>query len=1508
MSENRQQENLFSYVKAVWLRAQKLHLAAGVLALCRWIIPLFLAVMAIDWLMDLPTVLRAAGLAGLLSVSALKAWRCGWLDVRAFNPAHTALRIEDNIGGFESLLVSAVQLRAGELSPGTSESLRDMACSRAEQAVTPLQPTDAVDYQVLRRPVIIVGLLSLIIGVFAVVNGPLLAVGATRIFAPWTTIPYPTRTQLDLTSGDMIVQEGGSVKLKADVSGVIPGHAKLALRTGTGKSRGHELPITNDACEYTIESVFRGFEYRILAGDARSPWRSVQVIASPRIERAEVSLEFPPYTNRSDETVEALTLTVPEDTSINWSLTLDRAVSKAEFKPAGAKAIPLDISPDGRTVTMRRVAAESRAYSFSWVEREHDFAFTGPSHHLQVMPDQRPHVELTSPKGNLYATLGRKLELAFRGRDDHGIGESVVAYRVNKTGEEKVSFSVPAPGDGSEQTVDWDYRKVLGDLAIGDSVSFVVELTDRYPGKGGPHRVRSAARRMTFLSREDYLKHIAKQKRRLLSRLRAIYREERGVHATIRNLDPSADVFIQTCQLEAVRQDLMRERLGVLVGRMHDLMEDLAANNITDKSETQTLARLHTDLQTVAEKHVGRAASALRALAGASNKASSGGPNPAVAVRMVDNAARELGCLVLQIGFREATEVMARELHAIAETQALLRLQTMLSPGTPNDKTELLSNTQNQLAQWLVRLLGALPQDKETTIEDALVAFNLSRLTKKLRSVGVDTKMLETVALIRKSASGDSGKAARLQAAVISSLLHAEFRLRIGAEHEALVKAGDLFGLQVSDQKKLRVEITVLTDEQFKQRQAEFARAQVALQMKLQLLLMPEIPAPRARLFDIDLPSPPPVEKLLASAEGAMKKSAALIDAGDRDKALIQQQQAETSFDALVQIVRQRIDVMTEMQRVGALIGAAGNYSTEIVLFEERQLGLLEKTEDAADDKANSAHLALLEQKLLDDVERFKNRIIEQNKSRATSGQDASAILNSLDKIARLMTSAVSSLKGNQPAKAIDQQEAVIDVIGQAVALLDGQTTNLSSFATVLTDTRIALRPGPYVADIQAEQRDLVVVTGKAKPADLPHYAIVQKNLVHAVNAVLNSLEALSHRVEVGTVMLFAKDDMSEASIAILANDLEEAADAQTVVAESLQKLLVKLRAVTPQYSYMLEVTEFFQGIVSEGLIIHAEQSQLCEKLLTAPDGASLDELIDQQRRLESRAKTYGSGLHKVTGQKSYGASAGYMSAAISQLKTGDRAAALKQMKLADDTLGADMEKLLNLMELFSHVLKPPPGPVPTPEAVIVLDVLAIASGQKTLYRKTQSVSPEQVAGFAARQTELATRCGALLKRVDSHAKRYMSSAASSTEAPAGQQKRLGNFFAHSHAKITGANKLMLEAASKLKGGSVGEAITGQQKAGELLRHFLIEYINEFLAVPGPVPGDASLKPPIESLGDDLTLFSPGAISGSKPKGGRQEWQVLGRRDRAALNENFARELPLEYRAILKDYYERLAR
>ena len=90
--------------------------------------------------------------------------------------------------------------------------------------------------------------------------------------------------------------------------------------------------------------------------------------------------------------------------------------------------------------------------------------------------------------------------------------------------------------------------------------------------------------------------------------------------------------------------------------------------------------------------------------------------------------------------------------------------------------------------------------------------------------------------------------------------------------------------------------------------------------LNLQLLLMPSIPAPRPRLFDTELPPPPPVNDLLAAAEDAMKKAAAHIDAADRSAAGVEQQRAEKSFEALADIVRQRIYLILILRRVSRIL------------------------------------------------------------------------------------------------------------------------------------------------------------------------------------------------------------------------------------------------------------------------------------------------------------------------------------------------------------------------------------------------------------------------------------------------------------------------------------------------------------------------------------------------------------------------------------------------------------
>ena len=327
-----------------------------------------------------------------------------------------------------------------------------------------------------------------------------------------------------------------------------------------------------------------------------------------------------------------------------------------------------------------------------------------------------------------------------------------------------------------------------------------MELADRYPGEKGPHRVRSHARRIQFMSKDDYLVQIKKQKRRLLNQIRTIYREERGVHDLVRHLDPSDDVFVQTCQLEAVRQGLIRERLEAIRNRINVLVDDLAANKVAEEAESAAMAKLGTDLQIIADKYVGRAASLLREQAtvtdgGADDR------NPAAAIAMVDSSARELGLLVLQLGFAEASDVMARELHATSQTQAALRLQTLMRGEADAAGNEDLAKVQTRLAKETARLLAATPRNKESTIKDALMAFNLSRMVNGLLRSGADAKMQEAAALITKA---DSEKTARLQAEVIAILLRAEFRLRTGAEYEALTNAIDLFTAQAAGQRTLR--------------------------------------------------------------------------------------------------------------------------------------------------------------------------------------------------------------------------------------------------------------------------------------------------------------------------------------------------------------------------------------------------------------------------------------------------------------------------------------------------------------------------------------------------------------------------------------------------------------------------------------------------------------------------------------------------------------------------------
>jgi hypothetical protein len=470
--------------------------------------------------------------------------------------------------------------------------------------------------------------------------------------------------------------------------------------------------------------------------------------------------------------------------------------------------------------------------------------------------------------------------------------------------------------------------------------------------------------------------------------------------------------------------------------------------------------------------------------------------------------------------------------------------------------------------------------------------------------------------------------------------------------------------------------------------------------------------------------------------------------------------------------------------------------------------------------------------------------------------------------------------------------------------------------------------PSPFIAEIIAEQGDLLELVRKAKDEELPGFAVSQKNLVHAVNATLELLAVVGKTVGSGTVMMFAKEDMEAAADAMLAKDRTEAIDAMEYIIETMEKLRGNILDVVAQHRYVLEIMEASYEASHEGVRLVEAQRRLRRKALAA--GADAAALAREQAGIKTGLQTYGSLIQRITGLEMHPGTLASMAEIESVLAQNDIAGAAAKMQVAETSLKADAATLANCVKQIGLILGAQEEK-PKPEPVLMRQVLAVASKHKGFIRENsaadgavlkatesglsgfeQSLDPfivmaqEHEQAFAVKTA--ADAVAAAEKAAAKAAKARKAPAAAEGEKIVVEEKPLppANF----HLKLVAAKQSLSEAAAGAAAGDRPRTVSSQDKAAASLRHFIIEYAINFLTEPG---SGAPPPPPAESevfveMQDQFDLFMPGTVSGERPPAGKLDWEVLGKRQRAALNENFARELPLEHRDTLKNYFERLTK
>jgi hypothetical protein len=1448
---------------SVWKRTQTKHFCAALLAFAAWAVPIFLLGILLDRFTYLPPLGRAVILLGLLGVSFYRAWKQGARLLRGFDAMRSAQQIESQRGDLDSLLSTAVQFRDQGATPGTSASLWEASLRKANEAVSDLRAADIIRYATLKRPFQTATAMLLIIAVVAIVNGPFLAAGFARIFNPWSSIAYPTKTKIEMPGRLLVLKEGDAAKIEATLSGSVPQNTKLELVTGEGRPKDIVLEVRNDKAVYAIASASRDFRYRIKAGDARSDWNEVRVVPAPRIAEAKLLLQYPEYQKRPEETVEAMTLTVPEGTQVKWQLKLDQPIAKALLHRDGEEPLDLEVRNEGRELIVEERVLASRGYHFSWVEKNHGFSFDSPRYHLQVSADEAPRLEFVAPATNVFAMLGRQLDFIVRAQDDHGIATTTITYHVNLRPEKTVTLGVPLRSAEGEQKLDWDYRKEIPDLQVGDSVSFILEIADTYPGPQGAHRVRTDARRITVLSREDYLAQINAKMDRLLTRIRAIYRQARAAHMLVRGLNPADESFPQTCQLEAIRQEMLREQLNLTAAETRLLLDDLAANNLTDAANNTMLKYLADGMESVAEKSIAKAANLLRAQAGQGNSI-----DPITAAITVNQAARELSALVMQRGIDAAREVFALETQMLSLEQTSLRARCLTT--TDKDAIERLAQHQDEVAAWTTELLEKIHATMRYE-QRPLSVLHLIRRMSDLRASDAIGTMRKAADHIRK---GDAKAAAQLQTDITKALLDAEFSVRTGAEYAAVTNAQKTLKFLLEEQQKHRAEREDANSDTI---DPSLIVRQQALQTKLLHLLLPEPPAPRTRLFSATKLEAPPIDSIRTDLESAMAQSLAHLKAGKREDAITSQRASESRLTGLNKIASAwAADIAMRTEGISTLASLNVKRLSIITEIETRQIQLIEQAEEAALDEKPTKPLTENQLALANDLQSFKKELLDDDKT--TANKDLHILINRIDIIEKLMATSAAALSANNGEDALIPIEKAANALAVLKEMIQSQTDRVALLQEIFGFQRSVGNAGLTMADLVQTQNELIAATEGAEEAELEKLLPTIKNLHQCINDVAPLFDLVASRLDVGSALLFAGSDIEDAIAALEDGDPEDALDAQEAAAESLAKVQGLILSVSEQNGYLGEIMEFLNEALADISLMQSGQEAIRLAIEAAPQTIAPD-LAKRQIDLQSSADSFAMALAKTTGMQDFHKAAPAMTDAASAMKANDSAAALEAITKCDAALTALSEQIVIIMGVLHGLSSIEVLSTSPPELPELIEVLALASDQKTLHRSLLFDKNSALGTFTPRQQKLLARYAKYTEKETPHP-----------------------------LLVTARQQAELATAAT----SRDQALASLDANADTLRHFVIS--QAVLLNTVVVPSAPSSDPVVsEAETDDLTVSDVASlvsdfVSGEAPKDRRSEWETLGTRNRAALNQNFARELPLEYRAMLKNYYEKVAK
>ncbi len=263
-----------------------------------------------------------------------------------------------------------------------------------------------------------------------------------RAALPFANLERPASVKiriLEPVKADALAPIGSEVPLVIETEGARLGLATLELQTTDSKPRRSELSsMGTSRFEGVVPVGQSDVRYRIHAGDAITPWRTLNARARPRIIEFTKTIIPPAYTSAKETTLieDHGDLEALDGSTIKLTLKTNQSLSQSDvvLNPdlAEKKKSPAKTNADGTLAAEIAIKTENGAWQIDLKSKETGFTNEESTPwRITTIPDLPPLAQINEPTEQIELLPDEAVRLAGVASDDVGLSNVKIAHAIN---------------------------------------------------------------------------------------------------------------------------------------------------------------------------------------------------------------------------------------------------------------------------------------------------------------------------------------------------------------------------------------------------------------------------------------------------------------------------------------------------------------------------------------------------------------------------------------------------------------------------------------------------------------------------------------------------------------------------------------------------------------------------------------------------------------------------------------------------------------------------------------------------------------------------------------------------------------------------------------------------------------------------------------------------------------------------------------------------------------------